>query len=250
MDTWHILEQRFHEIANRDHCLAMTFEKEDEEKYWYSLHGGPGQRYLGNGRWAYVLIGAPHPDAPVSPPTIEKDDYCHSDLFETLQRAGRLINKDEGRSWSDWEGSRRFVKLLVQHYGSPVGLLFEDGDAKFFTNAARVCGMMAGKLAVGQVQKPSVAHSDNFNSVLWFGKQYTFTVNQAKVIERLWRAWERKTPAVPLVDLLEAAGSDAKRLRDVFKSGQTVNPAWIDKIIIDAGRGVYRLSVPKNKEPR
>jgi len=67
VDTWHILEQRFHEIGNRDHCLAMTFEKEDDEKYWYYLEGGLGQQYLGDGRWAGVLIGAPHPDAPVSP---------------------------------------------------------------------------------------------------------------------------------------------------------------------------------------
>jgi len=152
VDTWHILEQRFHEIGNRDHCLAMTFEKEDDEKYWYYLEGGLGQQYLGDGRWAGVLIGAPHPDAPVSPKKIERDDYAHSNLFETLQRAGRLLNKDEGRSWSDWEGSRRFVKLLVDHYGSPViGLLFEDGDAKFFTNAACVCGMLAGKLAAEKI---------------------------------------------------------------------------------------------------
>jgi hypothetical protein len=99
-------------------------------------------------------------------------------------------------------------------------------------------------------EMPPVDHSDNFNSVVWFGKQYTFTVKQAKVIERLWRAWERKIPAVPLVDLLEAADSDAKRLRDVFKPGQTVNPAWKDKMIIEAGKGAYRLSAPKNKEPR
>jgi hypothetical protein len=90
-------------------------------------------------------------------------------------------------------------------------------------------------------------HSDDFNSVFWFGKQYTFTVKQAKVIETLWRALERKTPAVPLVDLLEAADSTATRLRDVFKSGQTVNPAWRDKMIINAGKGAYQLSAPKSK---
>jgi hypothetical protein len=129
-------------------------------------------------------------------------------------------------------------------------LLHEDEGAKFFVNAARVCGMLAGEFAVRKMILPDVDHSDDFNSVFWFGKQYTFTVKQAKVIERLWRAWERKTPAVPLVDLLEAADSDAKRLRDVFKPGQTVNPAWKDKMIIEAGKGAYRLSAPKNKEPR
>ena len=109
MDTWHILEQRFHDIGNRDHDVAMTFEKVDDEKYWYSLHG-PGQKYEGDGVWRITLVGAPKNGLPV----LEKEHYSVEELEETLLRAGRLLNKDEGRNDRDAAGAYRFVKLLVK----------------------------------------------------------------------------------------------------------------------------------------
>ena len=58
--------------------------------------------------------------------------------------------------------------------------------------------------------------SDDFRSVWWFGTHYSFTTNQSKVVEVLWKAWKNKTPEVSDTTLLDASGGDAKRIRDVF----------------------------------
>ena len=69
--------------------------------------------------------------------------------------------------------------------------------------------------------------SDDFRSVWWFGTHYSFTTNQSKVVEVLWKAWKNKTPEVSDTTLLDASGGDAKRIRDVFKeTGNRTNDGW------------------------
>ena len=89
--------------------------------------------------------------------------------------------------------------------------------------------------------------SEHYDSVNWYGTPYTFTTPQAAVVKVLWEAWKAGKPSVLGVDLIDAADSHGSRLRDIFKSGGNVNPAW-NKMITKEGKSHYKLSPPKNSE--
>jgi len=87
--------------------------------------------------------------------------------------------------------------------------------------------------------------SDDFRSVWWFGTHYSFTTNQSKVVEVLWKAWKNKTPEVSDTTLLDASGGDAKRIRDVFKeTGNRKNDAW-ETMIQRVRKDTLRLVEPE-----
>lgn len=69
---------------------------------------------------------------------------------------------------------------------------------------------------------------------------YSFTAQQGRAVELLWREWEAGTPDVPDEDLLRACGTDATRLNDVFR-GCT---AWGRWIVEGGSRGTHRLADP------
>lgn len=81
-------------------------------------------------------------------------------------------------------------------------------------------------------------HSQDFASVYWFGKLYTFSPNQAACIRVLWEAWNNKTPVLGEPAIQEAAGVDSN-LRNVFRDHE----AW-DTLITSPSKGRYRLSDP------
>lgn len=80
-------------------------------------------------------------------------------------------------------------------------------------------------------------HSDDFRSVLWDGANYEFTTNQARVVQRLWEAWENGTPSLSQDALLTSVDLNAGRLRDVFKG----NDAWGKLIVPGDRRGSFKL---------
>jgi len=82
-----------------------------------------------------------------------------------------------------------------------------------------------------------------FACVFWFGANYSFTPNQAKVVEILWRAWEGGTPDVYHNLLLNAADLGAERLVDVFKG----SAAWGTLIVPGQVKGTFRLQEPPNE---
>lgn len=83
-------------------------------------------------------------------------------------------------------------------------------------------------------------HSQDFASVVWFGTYYVFTASQARVVAELWAAWRNGTPDVRQDYLLEAAGSESRRLDNLFRG----HPAWGAMIQRGPVRGVYRLVEP------
>jgi hypothetical protein len=83
-------------------------------------------------------------------------------------------------------------------------------------------------------------HSMDFRAVHWFGADYTFTATQAAAVRILWKAWEDGVPAVGQSAILEDAGSEQGRLRDVFRH----SPAWGSMIVSDT-KGAYRLAQPE-----
>ena len=136
MDTWHILEQRFHEIGNRGHNVMLDFSSENIDECLYSL-SGPVQE--GEGRLSLVGGGPKRHD---SKPDYSTAHYSVDELWETLLRAGRLLIPDHEQPYH--AGAKKFVAMLVKNYGS---LICTEGKRTCFANGARVCGMLAGKLA-------------------------------------------------------------------------------------------------------
>jgi hypothetical protein len=84
-----------------------------------------------------------------------------------------------------------------------------------------------------------VSHADDFRSIVWFGKPYTFTRKQAGCVACLWEAWERRRPGVSKEVLIRACQSDGNDVKDIFKG----SPAW-RKIIVSPQQGLYCLKPP------
>jgi hypothetical protein len=82
-------------------------------------------------------------------------------------------------------------------------------------------------------------HSDDFRSVNWYGKPFTFTATQAACIGILWKARENGTPGVGQGAILDSAGSTGSTLRDVFNKGK--HPAW-NSMVVSSGKGAFRLA--------
>jgi hypothetical protein len=89
----------------------------------------------------------------------------------------------------------------------------------------------------------SVAHSPGFRSINWFGRTYSFTANQAKVVEMLYENWLAGAPDVDDETLLSAVDHAAppKRLAPLFRK----NKAWGALIVEGGTKGTHRLSDPE-----
>ena len=59
----------------------------------------------------------------------------------------------------------------------------------------------------------------------------------------LWEAWENGTPDVGQETLTGLIDSEA-RLRDVFRKGKRLHPAW-NRMIVTTKKGAYRLQKPE-----
>jgi hypothetical protein len=94
-----------------------------------------------------------------------------------------------------------------------------------------------GARAAASAEPARTAHSLDYRSVWWFGRSLHFTKTQAAVVALLWQAWEAGTPDVGGETLLEAVGSDSKRLAEVFKG----HPAWGSMIVQGGTQGAYCL---------
>ncbi|MHC4167924.1 MAG: hypothetical protein ACYSWQ_13270 [Planctomycetota bacterium] len=96
----------------------------------------------------------------------------------------------------------------------------------------------------GSDETAQTSHSADFRSVNWCGIRHSFTPTQAAIVKQLWDAWENGTPDVGQDTLLETAGSESKRLVDVFKDHKTYRQ------VIGKGntKGSYRLIEPGGKK--
>ena len=90
-----------------------------------------------------------------------------------------------------------------------------------------------------------MAHSTDFQSVLWFGEEYKFTPTQAACVRLFWEHWEQRTPVIGEQTILELVDASGGRLRDVFSKGK--HPAW-KTFITPAGKGAFQLAKPGNPD--
>jgi hypothetical protein len=80
--------------------------------------------------------------------------------------------------------------------------------------------------------------SEDFTSVLWYGRNFEFNKTQAAVIQLLWGEWAKGGLALSEKTIGENIGStnDRFRLAHVFRK----HPAW-KSMILSAGKGKFRL---------
>jgi len=86
-------------------------------------------------------------------------------------------------------------------------------------------------------------HSPDFRSVFARGRSFSFSPTQAAVVKQLWDALENGAAAVGQDLLLEAAGSESKRLRDLFRKADGGMHASWGLLIIPDGKGAFRLDL-------
>lgn len=93
------------------------------------------------------------------------------------------------------------------------------------------------------VDRTGATHDPKFRTVTWFGREYSFSPQQAKCVEVLWRFWLQGTPVIREEMILEVAGLPVRCLRDVFSSGPGA-AAWGTMIGTGDRRGTVRLVDP------
>jgi len=69
------------------------------------------------------------------------------------------------------------------------------------------------------IENATLVSQDGRRSVKWRGQTFSFTPLQAAIVMKLHEALQKGTPEVSHALLLAEAGSDSRRLRDVFKAG-------------------------------
>lgn len=93
-------------------------------------------------------------------------------------------------------------------------------------------------------QGPEPRHLPGFREVWWPGLgRFRLTPKRAKVVERLWQAWESAregegSAEVGQAELLRAADSECTRLSNLFGS----DAAWGTLVVEGEERGAYRLA--------
>lgn len=80
--------------------------------------------------------------------------------------------------------------------------------------------------------------SKDFTCVLFNGQEYTFGVMQAKVLERLWKAYQDGVPWVYGKHILSDIGSGSERIQSIFSH----NKYW-RRLVLSDGNGKYRLNL-------
>ncbi len=81
--------------------------------------------------------------------------------------------------------------------------------------------------------------ANDFTRIRWYGKEYKFGENQAKVIKRLWQAREDGQPWMYGKHILRDIDSNCYRIKDVFGH----NKHW-RKLIRSDDSGKYSLNLP------
>jgi hypothetical protein len=84
-------------------------------------------------------------------------------------------------------------------------------------------------------------HGPDYRDCTWNGKRYTFSTMQAACVQVLWEERDKGTLELSQQYILEKAGSEAERLKDVFKGSE----AWTTMIVKGSTHGSYGLATPR-----
>ncbi len=88
-----------------------------------------------------------------------------------------------------------------------------------------------------------VDHDPKFETVKWFGEEFSFSPKQAKCVKVLWNFWKLGTPIIREDVVLESVNLKARSLKDIFAS-EPGKHAWGRMIGDGDRRGTVRLVEP------
>ncbi len=83
-------------------------------------------------------------------------------------------------------------------------------------------------------------HSPGFGSLRWGNSYYTFTASQARIVAMLFQAYLEQVPDVRQETLLAAAGSEGRKIANLFRD----HPCWNVLIVPGPLKGLFRLQPP------
>lgn len=90
-----------------------------------------------------------------------------------------------------------------------------------------------------QAASRGIRYSNDYAAVKWGDVTFSFSKKQRRVVHALMAAW-RDGQAAHQTSLLDAADSEANRLRDLFRD----HPAWGTMIAPGEEVGTYRIVTP------
>lgn len=146
-----------------------------------------------------------------------------------------------------WLTEERTAELLADRY-SDLWLAISSG-LEWARQRARVQAAsstpdstaVVGAEAPVREAEPEVPfhHSPDFRWVSLRGREFTLSVNQSRVVRRLWEAHSANITELHQDSVLEASDILSNRMRDVFKN----SPAWTTLVIPGTGKGFFRLNL-------
>lgn len=116
-------------------------------------------------------------------------------------------------------------------------VILEEDRIKF-EKAYKIPASAAGAALTENDQSGLFASSD-YRYVMLAGDEFHLGDVQSRMIEQLHEAWQSKNPWVHSKTLLHISGSNATRIRDVFRN----NKMW-NSLIVSDRRGYYRINLP------
>jgi len=169
----------------------------------------------------------------------EVEDMNESTFFQKYPEFNLSLGALEGKSS---ENAKNIFDLYKRHSKQAAGAI----DLSIQKHASdirkkvlpRNC-LLSIVGASSNKEQPALIHSDDYTSVKYQEKQYSFTPTQAAIIKVLDKNHERGTPVVRQDFVLTEIDSDARRLRDIFRNSD----AWGSLIIPGSKKGTFRLNL-------
>jgi len=172
-------------------------------------------------------------------------------IWKSKEQAGEflelayIIGQSGCDALNDLADSSHHTWNYLKHLDSTINLkLLARNESQAFTTAPTTAHR--DDEANSTKSKHGVAHSTDFRSVRWCGEVYSFTANQAQVIQLLLENWIAGTPDIGDETLLMAVDPEAPpaRLHGLFRN----HPAWGVMIVAGRTKGTRRLSNPAEEK--
>ncbi len=158
-------------------------------------------------------------------------------MIESKQEKSRHQEEFKQRTMKDIE---TYLSVKVQ-FQEDVPKLYEEIYRHELTRHSKALKNKLEKLDLSE--DDSFRHSVDFRSVYWRGEVFSFTTQQAQVIEMLYQAYINKTPEVSHKYILEEIGTPSSKLKDTFRKHPGFHPAWNSLIIQGKTKGTVRLDI-------
>jgi hypothetical protein len=140
----------------------------------------------------------------------------------------------KGASTKGYRGKLQDIEVVVSGPDWPAWIAPDTSTA--------IPGLVVTQTAEPQHREQSAdfEHFDDYRSVRLRGRTFPLTATQAKIIEILHDASERRMPDVGIHYILSEVESLSSRMADLFKSNKEAKKALIR---VGERRGTYRLNL-------